>query len=117
MSGEGRGRGFAVVWLDRLHAKVFRLSDDWMERSSVPNETGGGDGLSGFFREVAERLTGDARILVLGPDGTRTHFREFLRESLPEIERKVVGCEESAQPADAQIAAQAIRYFRKSLAE
>ena len=116
---------FAVVWLDLLHAKLFRFSEDRMERqvfhaTRVDHHTHRLDDderdPASMFDQVAATISQERRILILGPGIAKTHFLSRLRERFPQIAARVVACENSDHPTDHQIAAYAVRYFRKPVA-
>ncbi len=112
-----------AVWIDSTHAKVFKFSQEQMERkafeSHTPNHhTHPVDSRDieirerKLFQQVADELTSARQILILGPGIAKHHFQNFLNEHQPILSRKVVGCETVGDPTDPQIAAQAMKFFK-----
>jgi hypothetical protein len=115
-----------VVWIDSQEAKLFSFSEDRMERETV-RSVGRPDHHTHSQRETLEDQTqlydqvaaklGDARsILILGPGLTRKDLHKRLLERHPRLGARVVGCEASDHPSNQQIAAFAMKYFRKPVA-
>jgi stalled ribosome rescue protein Dom34 len=112
---------FAVVWLDREEARLTHFSEEQMRRERVratrhdhhTHRLEGDEKESlPFYREVAHRLSGSGRILILGPGLAKTHFRALLDQEFPGLARQVVGCETVDHPSDGEITAYAARFFR-----
>jgi len=103
----------AVVWLDSEQAKLFRFSDDQMERKVLKVLEGG---LQQMHDSICEWLKSEKKILVLGSDVSWDPFLKRLQERYPEASKRVVGCENTDQATDPQIAAYAMRYFGKPVA-
>lgn len=112
-----------VVWIDREHAKLFQLSREKMERTSLKarhteHHTHAGDHFdiqqreNRFYDEVADRLSQASQLLILGPGIAKHHFRTYLNEHRPSLGRSVVGCETVDHPSDGEIAALARRFFK-----
>lgn len=118
--------GITVVWIDLKQAKVFTISEDCMAREVIrspgrpdhhthPRRNDAEDSEQMYDR-VGSRLMDAKRILILGPGIARVHFLNRLKEVLPQVADRVVGCEPSDHPSDAQIAAYAMQYFHKPVA-
>lgn len=106
----------AVVWLDLEQAKLFHFTHDRMQREIVQvrrvdhhthRKEGDERDSVVMYDEVAKRLEGARRILVLGPGIARLHFVDRLNEKFKAIASSIIGCEASDHPTDAQIAAHA----------
>lgn len=115
----------SVVWLDREHAKLFHFSEEKMERETChasrhdhhthkldQNEY---EDVT-LYDSVANKLQNAKRILILGPGTAKTHFLTRLKERYSSLAKRVVGCETTDHPTDGQIAAYAMKYFKKSVA-
>ena len=111
-----------IVWMDRENAKVFHFSREKMERKTLKSHshdhhTHRMDNRDAermekkLFQEVAEELSSNSQILILGPGVAKHHFQNYLNEHHPILAKKVVACETVDHPSDSQIAAQAMRFF------
>jgi stalled ribosome rescue protein Dom34 len=112
-----------VVWIDRENAKVFEFSREKMERKTLKSHspdhhTHRMDNKDSeriekkLFLEVAEELSSDSQILILGPGVVKHHFQNYLNEHHPILSKRVVACETVDHPTDPQIAAQAMKFFK-----
>ncbi len=104
----------SVVWLDLEQAKVFHLSEVSMERETfreptaeVPAEP------PTMYAKIADRLARAKRVLILGPGAAKKNFHTFLTTHFPNVAKRVVACESSDHPSDAQIAAFAAKFLQK----
>lgn len=117
-----------VIWVDRENAKLFKLTEDSLEMTKLhsgytDHHTHRRDGDDAhrterqLFLKVVESLghTDIHQILILGPGLAKHQFRTFLSEHHPFLARKVVGCESSDHPTDAQIASLGRKYFKSAV--
>lgn len=109
----------AVVWLDRVHANVYRLlpTDDIDEalrgvaRVEVRHLPGDGRGDDHYFHEVAHALSNARRILVVGPGPAKLSLVRHLVHHDPSIEQRVVGLETVDDVADERLRVYARAYL------
>lgn len=110
-----------IVWVDRVHAKVFHFSEEKMERKTVQahfhhhhthrleqdeKES------TRFYRELSGLMSLADSILLMGPGLAKEHLRNYLCEHHPLVAKKIVGCETVDHPTDGQIADFARKYFQ-----
>lgn len=107
-----------VVWIDQHEAKLFEFSAERMVRQSFRSDVHfKKDQINlqqqerRFFAEVAARLVGGQKMLILGPGMTKHHFQNYLVEQLPAMAKKIVSCETTDHPTDGQIAAFARKFL------
>jgi stalled ribosome rescue protein Dom34 len=111
-----------AVWIDHHEARIFRVSDDSFEESSIhgagrriehrANELGESEQAKRFFGEVAGALGAADEILLVGPSTAKLHFLTYLQSHATKVAARVMGVETVDHPTDPQIAAHARRYFR-----
>jgi stalled ribosome rescue protein Dom34 len=53
-----------------------------------------------FMDFIVNKLENASRILIVGPGVSKYRFFSYVRETAPQIARKVVGCVELEQPHD-----------------
>jgi len=94
---------YVVIWIDQAHAKFFQLSQEKMERKTLEHPC---------FWEVAEEISSNSQILILGPGLMKDQLQKFLNSHHPHLSKKVVACETLDYPADPLIAAQALKHFK-----
>jgi stalled ribosome rescue protein Dom34 len=116
----------AAVWLDHHEARIFHLSLDGSDESTVPaphhhvhrhpkGPTAGHDhpdDLHHFFRDVAKALEGAKEILVGGPSTAKAQFMAYVHEHDLTLERRIVKVETVDHPTDAQLVAHARAHFK-----
>lgn len=111
-----------AVWIDREHAKIFKLIDDQIKMKSFEarhqeHHSHAVDQIDlqkrerEFFLEICDELNAASQILILGPGVAKHHFRNYLTEQQPSVAKKIKGCETVDHPTDAQIAALAKKFF------
>ncbi len=114
---------FMLIWLDRSQAKIFkRLKGvdqqervilkshfkkhpphllDYLELEKRENK---------LFLDAIRELTDADHIIILGPGMVKYHFRTYLSEHFPLINKKVIACEAFDHSADPQIEAYLTHY-------
>ena len=118
----------AVVWIDQLHAKLFQITPEKMERKHLDSRyldhhTHSLDRLdverqnAKFFGRVADELTAATQVLILGPGVGKHQFQNHLFEHYPLVAKRVAGCETVDHPSDGQIAALARQFFKLGLGQ
>lgn len=110
-----------VVWIDNKIAKVFELAGEDVQhhvhhRDEPPHPIEPHTPRAAIFEEkffdaVAQRLSAQSPLLVLGPGVAKEQFAHHLERHHAELARKLVGVESSDHPSDAQIVAQARKRF------
>jgi hypothetical protein len=105
---------FAVVWIDPDQGKIYKVSEDRMERATL-KAADLKPGAS-LYREIATSLGEARRILILGPGSEKSQLRSWLETRLPEVGKRIIGCEYSEHPTDSEIATYAVKYFQRPVA-
>jgi hypothetical protein len=105
-------RALSVVWLDSVEGRLFHISDEQLTRETVFGRIRGLTPLQ-LREELAQRLAGAPRILVVGSDSAGTAFITHLSDEYPALARRVVGRETADRPSDGELAAYALKYLRK----
>jgi len=120
-----------VVWLDSNEARIFTFGGDSVTETSVHSlrenhpHRHPKDGLTRvhehpdddarYFIDVAGALTGEGRILIVGPGAAKLHFLRHAQAHNPALEARVAGIETVDHPTDRQIIAYARQYFAREL--
>ncbi|MFL5814924.1 MAG: hypothetical protein ACJ763_15215 [Bdellovibrionia bacterium] len=86
-----------LVWIDRSHARLYGFSRNPPTEDSLQNTM---PGHGHFLEALANRLEEATRILIVGPGVSKYRFYAYVRETAPQIARKVVGCENLEHPHD-----------------
>jgi stalled ribosome rescue protein Dom34 len=116
----------AAVWMDHHEARIFHLSLDGSDESTVvapkqhvhrhpkgaTAEHNHPDDMRHFFRDVAKALEGAQEILVGGPSTAKVQFLAYVREHVPALEPKIAKVEAVDHPTDAQLVAHARHHFK-----
>ena len=116
-----------VVWLDSNEARIFSFGKDSVTESSVHSmredhpHRHPKDGLTRthahpddavhFFTDVGAALSGQGRILIVGPGVTKLLFLRHAHAHNPALEARIAGIETVDHPTDRQIVAYARQYF------
>lgn len=104
----------SVVWVDHDKAKLLHFSEEGIKRELI---VAGVEGATPTFsQELLERLSRSSSILILGPGNARTELLDCIVENSPGLARRVLCCEASERPDDRELAARAMKYFRKPIA-
>jgi hypothetical protein len=97
-----------IVWIDRTHARLYRYDRIPPFEQNLPLQ-------APASHSIFERLIGlleDAdRVLIVGPGVSRYRLSAYIRETAPQIARKIVGCEELEQPEEFQLRALAEKHL------
>ena len=116
----------AAVWLDHHEARIFHVSLDGSQESTVSapgrhlhRHAKGAtaarehpEDLRHFFAEVARALQGAQEILVGGPSTAKTEFLAYVNEHDPALARRIAKVEAIDHPTDAQLVAHAMHHFK-----
>lgn len=113
---------YFTVWIDRMNAKVFHLSDENAEKKVLrshfhDHHTHQLDQLDmaqrekKLFQAVTEELAPNTPILIMGPGVVKHHFQNYLNEHHPVLSKKVVACETVDHLTDSQIVAESMARF------
>jgi len=110
----------AVVWIDHEKAQVLQFDAQHVQAQKVKahshHTAQHGSAVRTqheFFGEVCEALAGIGEILVAGPRTGLDDFRHYADKHRPETARRIVGYETVDHPSEAQLVAQARKYFLK----
>ena len=110
-----------VVWLDSEKAAIFALMPTGIERTHL-NKSGidhhtrnkkdrhSDSNSEHFYRDLAVRLVGAEKILILGPGLSKDRFVSHLETHHSAL--KIIGVESSDHPTDKQILAAARKFFK-----
>jgi stalled ribosome rescue protein Dom34 len=79
-----------LVWIDRDHARLLGFATQPPIEESVQSTIQQGEL---FLERIARRLEGASRVLIVGPGVSKYRLFAYIRETAPQIARKVVGCE------------------------
>lgn len=120
-----------VVWLDRNEARIFSFGKDSVSESTVHSMRGDHphrhprdgltrthehpDDVAHFFTDIGAALSGEGRILIVGPGVAKLLFLRHTRAHNPALEARVAGIETVDHPTDRQIVAYARQYFAREL--
>ena len=66
-----------------------------------------------YFREIADELFTAEEILLVGPSTAKMDFLRYIHTHDPVLEKNIIGVETVDHPTDGQIAAYALKYFRR----
>jgi stalled ribosome rescue protein Dom34 len=116
----------AAVWLDHHEARIFHLSLDGSDESTVlaptlhvhrhpkrgTDEHNHPDDDQHFFRDVTKALQGAQEILLGGPSTAKTQFVTYVHEHDHALAHKIAKVEAIDHPTDAQLVAHARKYFK-----
>jgi stalled ribosome rescue protein Dom34 len=86
-----------LVWIDRNHARLLEFSRTPPTEQNLQNST---PGSNRFLEALSKKLEDASRILIVGPGVSKYRFYAYVRETAPQIARKVVGCENLEHPHD-----------------
>lgn len=111
-----------AIWIDREHAKIFRISEEKIDKTALfakqsEHHTHRQDNFDHqrlehrLFEDAVAQMHGASRLLILGPGVAKYHFQTFITEHHPALGRKIKGCETVDHPSDAQIEAYAKKFF------
>ncbi|HYQ43879.1 MAG TPA: hypothetical protein VER11_17985 [Polyangiaceae bacterium] len=115
-----------VVWIDHKEARVMRVHDEVLDKSTVWAPThhlhrharGSGepaeypDDAKRFFHALASVLTDAGSILVVGPSTAKLEFLKYVHSQAPALVPQIVGVETVDHPSDGQIVSYAKKYFK-----
>ncbi len=114
-----------VVWIDHREARVLHVRADTFDDATVwvpqhvhhkhPQGLSGAkehpDDAQRFFHEIARSLTGNEKVLVVGPSTAKLELLRYLHRHDLALEARIVGVETVDHPTDKQLAAYAKQYF------
>lgn len=116
----------AIVWMDSKEAHVFRFNADDVEKQRIKahnpfrkiHHKAGVIGAGHvhldhhYFDGIAEALTGTQEWILTGPSTAKDEMSSYLRVSLPELKKKLLGIETLDHPTDGELVDHARRYFK-----
>jgi stalled ribosome rescue protein Dom34 len=116
----------ALVWIDHREAKVFQFDATDVDRSTVQStnphqhlhhKANSGD--SGhapldkeFLKHVAEALSTAGAILITGPAGAKTELATYIKQTQPDLAKRISGVEALDHPTDGALVDFARRFFK-----
>ncbi len=111
-----------VVWIDSEHAKVFKMTEQGVEKSTVKNHSHEHHGFnprdqhpdhSKYYHAVAEQLKGATEWLLVGPGQGKDQFKKHLEQHHHnDLAQKLLSTESMDHPTDPQILAHARKFFK-----
>ena len=115
-----------LVWIDHREAKVFQFNATDSERTNVRSEhphqhihhhaNARGSGHApldkAFLAHVAAAIAHAGAILIAGPAGAKTELAQYLKDTHPELARKVSAVEPLDHPTDGELLALARKFFK-----
>lgn len=113
-----------VVWIDSEHAKIFKISSEGVEKSSLKHHESNPSGShhdnhkrnseEHFFHAVAQAVGRVDELLIFGAGMAKTHFKSHLeKHHHAELAQHIVGVEPLDQLTDNQILESARKFFKK----
>jgi stalled ribosome rescue protein Dom34 len=97
-----------ILWIDRNFARLFVYDKSPPTEHTIYNTL---PTVNGFYADLANQLESVTQILIVGPGVSKYRIFAYLRETTPQIARKVVGCETLDQCHDFQLRAMAEKYL------
>ena len=113
-----------IIWLDSEKAQTFALTPTGIEKSHLKksgvehhtrdkNDKTTDSDLQHFYRDLAAKLSGAKKLLIMGPGLGKTHFNSYLESHHSGgLAKAVIGVENSDHPTDNQILASARGFFK-----
>ena len=114
----------ALIWIDRLEAKIFHISADEASKvvvnpePSVPDShqrpSQHGTYVSAdarFFRRVAGAIEATKGTLITGPGNIKFELKEFLDSHDPRVAARILGVETVEPTGDEDLIARGRRFF------
>jgi len=116
----------ALVWIDHHEAKIFQFDATDVERTKVQstnphqhlhhkaNSIGSGHAPvdKAFLKNVAEALTTAGAILITGPSSAKTELDTYIKETHPDLAKRISGVEALDHPTDGALVDFARRFFK-----
>lgn len=116
---------YAAVWIDQQEAKIFHLTEESFETSTLEAprhhvhrhqeataERHHPVDSDRFYHAVARALEGAKEVLVVGPAKAKLEFIKHVHKHDHALVDKIVGVETVDHPTDKQLVAHARTYFR-----
>jgi hypothetical protein len=97
-----------IVWIDRNHARLYRYDRIPPFEQILPIQV---PGRHYFFERLTGLLEDADRVLIVGPGVSKYRLSAYIRETTPQIARKIVGCEELNGPGECQLRELAEKYL------
>lgn len=115
----------ALVWMDHQQAKVFRFNATQAEEVKLhthlsghhlqhkANTTGSGHKSvdKDYYAQIIAAIEASGAILLTGPGTAKTEFKHYLAGHAPKVDAKISAVETLDHPTDAEMLAQARKYF------
>jgi stalled ribosome rescue protein Dom34 len=116
----------AVVWIDHSEAKIFLLSRDGYDLSTIStqlphhqihNKAGTIEGKraapdQSYYRQIVAALEPAMEWLIAGPSSARDELASFVRNHEPRLATRIIGIEPADHPTDAEIVAHGRAFFK-----
>jgi len=116
----------ALVWIDHREAKIFQFDATDVDRTTVhsthPHQhihhkaNAGDSGHAPLDKEslkhVTQALGTAGAILITGPASAKTELANYIRQTQPDLARRISGVEAMDHPTDGTLVDFARRFFK-----
>jgi stalled ribosome rescue protein Dom34 len=116
----------ALVWIDHREAKVFQFDATDVDRTTVrsthPHQhihhkaNAGDNGHAPldkeFLNHVAHALDTAGAILITGPASAKTELAAYIKQTQPDLAKRISGVESLDHPTDGALVDFARRFFK-----
>jgi stalled ribosome rescue protein Dom34 len=115
----------ALVWIDHREAKVFQFDATAVDHSTVrsthphqhlhhkanSNDSGHAPLDKEFLKHVAQALSTAGAILITGPASAKTELATYIKQTQPDLAKRISAVETLDHPTDGALLDFARRYF------
>jgi len=110
-----------VIWVDRAQARIFIQSPGKQQRlvvesghkgsaaARVPSRHTGDN--NRYFDAILLSLPAAGDIMIIGPDGVKTEFCEYMKEAAAPVMERIRAVENSTAGSEGQMLARARAFF------
>lgn len=107
--------GSCVVWVDSVHAKVFKLSVAGVKKKLLQINADHPNSEESFFHDVMNEIgEPPERLLIMGSGTAKNDFKKFLEKyHKANLLESLVGVEPLPDANDLQILEASRKYFKK----
>ena len=116
-----------AVWIDHREAHIFHVDPGHVSETTLKakqhlhrKHPRGIEGMEEhpedakkYFRDVADELFTAEEVLIVGPSTAKLDFLRYIHQHDHSLEPKIIGVETVDHPTDGEIAAYALKYFRR----
>ena len=107
--------GSCVVWVDSVHAKVFKLSVAGVKRKIIHINAAHPGTEESFFHDVTSEIGAPPeRLLIMGSGPAKNELKKYLQKfHYHDLLESLVGVEPLPEVTDLQILEASRKYFKK----